>query len=236
MDNATRFLNAYNVLDHSLRVQYNFKRSLPFADVVRRAVLLNSVVRKYEDDLVDFSRLRNAIVHTSTGEIMAEPNEKVVDKIEHIAYMISTPPRVLDTVCRKDVLCFGGDETLEKTIATIYKSGYSNIPVYSNGELIGVANGQKIINHLGEIISKGKDITEYIRTCNIKDIVKKDVSENYYHIAPSSITLEEALDLFYKNRKLLVILITKTGLLTEKPLGIVSTTDIMDINNILENY
>jgi uncharacterized protein with PhoU and TrkA domain len=55
-------------------------------------------------------------------------------------------------------------------------------------------------------------------------------------LADENITLEQALNTFYRNRKVLVILITKNGSDFEKPLGIVSVADIMDINSILENY
>ena len=54
--NAERFLTAYNNIDYGLRSIYGFKRSMSFSDVVRRSVVLNSVVRKYEDDLIDIVR------------------------------------------------------------------------------------------------------------------------------------------------------------------------------------
>ena len=44
--NAERFITAYNNIDYGLRTIYNFKRSMSFSDVVRRSVVLNSVVRK----------------------------------------------------------------------------------------------------------------------------------------------------------------------------------------------
>ena len=82
MSNAERFLNAYNKIDHSLRIQYNFKRSMAFSDIIRRSVLINSVVRKYEDDLIDYGRLRNAIVHSGHDtDIIAEPHTNVVEKM-----------------------------------------------------------------------------------------------------------------------------------------------------------
>jgi len=67
--NSERFISAYNSIDHSLRAIYGFKRSISFADLVRKAVTLNSVVRKYEDELIDYGRLRNSIVH-KTIQIM----------------------------------------------------------------------------------------------------------------------------------------------------------------------
>lgn len=237
MTNAERFLKAYNTLDHSLRTQYNFKRTIAFSDVVRRSVMLNSVIRKYEDDLIDYGRLRNAIVHSDNEEeIIAEPKLSVVEKLEHIAKIVSTPPKVLDSVCTKDVLCVRAEDTVSKVMGLIWKSGYSNLPVYDGDELIGVANGQRLMDILGEVTYKKNDLDEFVTQTKIKDVITKLKAENYYLVADSLLTIEEAMDLFYKNRKLLVVLITKNGSSTEKPLGILSVSDIMDINNILENY
>ena len=237
MTNAERFLKAYNTLDHSLRTQYNFKRTIAFSDVVRRSVMLNSVIRKYEDDLIDYGRLRNAIVHSDNDEeIIAEPKLSVVEKLEHIAKVVSTPPKVLDTVCTKDVLCVNYDDPICKIMGLIWKSGYSNLPVYKNDELIGVANGQRIMDILGEIVYKKQDLNEFVSHTKIGDVVNKQKAEVYYLVSDSLLTIEEAMDLFYKNRKLLVVLITKNGSNMEKPLGILSVSDIIDINNILENY
>ena len=60
---AQRFINSYNQIDYALRVQHNFKRSMGFSDMIRKSVPINNITRKYEDDLIDFGRLRNAIIH-----------------------------------------------------------------------------------------------------------------------------------------------------------------------------
>ena len=75
---GVRFLNAYNLLDHSLRTQYNFKTNISFSDLIRRCASLNQVIRSYEDNLVELARLRNAIVHSHSDRIIAEPHEDVV--------------------------------------------------------------------------------------------------------------------------------------------------------------
>ena len=236
-DNARRFLKAYNNLDYALRTQYNIKRSMAISDVIRRSVVLNSVIRKYEDLLVDYGRLRNAIIHSGNEtEIIAEPHLNVVEKLEKIAELVCTPPRVLDTICKKDVLSINGTDTVEKTMLTISRSGYSNLPVYDNNELIGVANGQKLLDNLGKVVGNGISVDEYIKNTMIKEVISLNIGDVYYTIANADLTLEQALDIFYRNRKMLVILITKNGSRSEKPLGIVSVADVMDINNILENY
>ena len=81
--NARRFIEAYNQIDYALRVQHNFKRSMGYSDMIRRAVAVNYIVRKYEDDLIDFGRLRNAIIHRSNDDyIIAEPHDDVVVQME----------------------------------------------------------------------------------------------------------------------------------------------------------
>ena len=102
--NAKRFIDAFNIIDYALRTQHNFKRSMGFSDMIRRAVTINHIVRKYEDDLITYSRLRNAIVHSiKPDEIIAEPHESITAKIESLARLIATPPKVLDVLEEKEV-------------------------------------------------------------------------------------------------------------------------------------
>ena len=91
--NAERFLTAYNNIDYGLRSIYGFKRSMTFSDVVRRSVVLNSVVRKYEDDLIDYGRLRNAIIHQGNHKfIIAEPHDDIVENMKNLASIIGDLP------------------------------------------------------------------------------------------------------------------------------------------------
>ena len=235
IDKAKRFLLAFNNLDHSLRMQYGLKRGLPFGDVIRRCSSLNSVVRKYEEELIDYSRLRNAIVHSS-GDIIAEPTEAVTDKMEKIAALVCTPPRALESICSRNVLCLTGKEKLKDVITIMYESGYSNLPVYNGKKILGVANGQRIINNLGYAIYNGDDLDDFVGKNTIGSMVSREENLVYYHIADENINLEAVLDKFYKNRKLLCIIITKNGTAESRPLGIITTTDIMDINTVLENF
>ena len=210
--NAQRFIDAYNKTDQSLRAQYNFKRSMSFSDVVRRSVLLNAIVRKYEDLLIDYGRLRNAIVHQNNDEmIIAEPHLKVVEKMEQISTLVSTPPKILDTVARKDILCVDDNISIKKTIEIIAKSGYSNLPIYKNEVLVGVANGQRILDKIGYEIYKKNDIEDYIQHTLISEMETGEGLNVYYALSGADLTIDKALDMFYNNRKLLII-ITKRAI------------------------
>ncbi len=234
--NAKRFIEAYNKIDHSLRVQYNLKRGQTFSDCIRRCASLNSIVRKFEDTLIDYGRLRNAIIHRSDDYIIAEPHTIVVEHIEKIAELISTPPLAINSVCRKDVLTVQSNVDIKSVIKLMAESGYSNIPVYKDLSLIGLANGQKIMDVLGKQLIKGINLEEFISSTMIGDVIPTMVSSNFYAVANAKLTIEESLNMFYTNRKLLAILLTKTGNFMEPVLGIITVGDIIDLNNILESY
>ena len=235
--NARRFIKAYNSIDYAIRVQHNFKRSMSFSEAVRKAVPLNYLVRKYEDDLVDFGRLRNAIIHSSNDEyVIAEPHDDVVEKIEHIAALITTPPKAIDAIVDRNVLCVQNDVTLRDVIRLIATSNYSNIPVFKDGGLIGVANGQRILDAIGRQIEKNNSVEEYINTTTIEQVILNAAPYKSYDIVSKDATIEEVLNLFNRNRKLLSVLITKGGTINETPIGIITTADVIYLNDILDNY
>lgn len=235
--NAERFITAYNNIDYSLRTIYDFKRSMSFSDVVRRAVVLNSVVRKYEEDLIDFGRLRNAIIHQGNSKfIIAEPHDDIVDKIEKLAKLISEPPLAVNRVGNKEVITINKDMMLGKAIELIYRTGYSNLPTYDGEKLIGILNGRKLINVLGQKIGEGVNLQEFIDNVSVGAIIEHMGEDYYFMLADENLTIDSAMNYFENNRKLLIILITKDGKDTGKPLKIISSADIIDMKKILDVY
>ncbi len=63
------------------------------------------------------------------------------------------------------------------------------------------------------------------------------MGEDYFFmLAPKELTIEAAMNYFENNRKLMVILVTKDGKETSKPLCIISNADIVDMKKILDVY
>lgn len=235
--NAERFITAYNNIDYSLRTIYDFKRSMSFSDVVRRSVVLNSVVRKYEEDLIDFGRLRNAIIHQGNSKyIIAEPHDDIVEKIEKLAELISEPPIAMDRVGNKEVITINQDMSIGMATELIYRTGYSNLPVYNGEKLIGILNGRKLINIFGQKIGEGANLQEFIQTATVGEIINSMGDDYYFMLANEHLSVDEAMNFFESNRKLLIILITKDGKDTGKPLKIISSADIIDMKKILDVY
>ena len=235
--NAKRFLDAYNNIDYALKTRYNFNRSMGFSDLIRKSVVLNYVVRKYEDELIDYGRLRNAIIHNNNEDyVIAEPHDIVVEEIEHIEKLLTTPPKALESVGRRDVLTTSSDKSMREVIELMASSNYSNIPVYKNNQLIGVANGQKIINSMGQFMLTGGKCSSFLDNVQIEDMLSSLQDSNYYTVKQADCTIEEALAEFNNNHKLLAILFTKHGQTNEMPLGIMTGANVVEAQKIIENY
>lgn len=235
--NSVRFIGCYNLIDQTLKIQGRLKKSVSYTEAVRRMSNTNSLVRKYEEELVDFGRLRNAIVHSADPtQVIAEPHLDVVEKYEKIAKLITKPPLAINTVSKRVVGCVEYNVKLKNVIEYGYKTGFSNIPIFKDGMLIGVSNGQKILDVMGKKIYEKQNITEYMEKTDIQDVIKEFDNLNYYAIVSEKVTLEIILSMFSENRKLSVVLITKTGSLLETPIGIITTSDIMEINTVLDDY
>ncbi len=235
--NSMRFLSAFNNIDYAIKTRYNLNRTCGFSEAVRRAVSYNYIIRKYEDDLISYGRLRNAIVHDNGDYTIAEPHIDVVEKIEKIERLITTPPRALETVARRDVLMVEASKSMQDVIMLIASSSYSNLPVYNDdNEIIGIANGQKILDSFGKYLLSGGKAETYLKYVKIEDMILKTENSDYYAFANKDITVEQALGLFHQNSKLLAVLVTENGGAKEKPLGIMTGADVLKMNKILENY
>ena len=236
--NARRFLDAYNNIDYALKTRYNINRSTGFSDLVRKAVAINYVVRKYQDELIDYGRLRNAIIHNNNEDyVIAEPHLEVVKNIEHIEKLLTTPPKAVETVARREVLTTNAGRSMREDITLMASSNFSNIPVYNDQkELIGVANGQKILNSMGQFLLAGGKCSAFLDNVQIEDMLSTLQNSNYYEVKNSKCTVEEALDEFDKNHKLLAILFTKNGNKNELPVGIMTGANVVEAQKILEDY
>ena len=231
--NAKRFITAYNRLDQGLRDIYSIKRSLTFSDMIRKVATVNTVVAKFEEDLIDYGRLRNAIVHRSDDEIIAEPNTSVVEKLEKIARLINTPPKVVECLKPRQVYSVSGDTSLREVVIEMGKSGYSVVPVYISETLVGVINRKMIVDSLANFLGSKSKLED-----KLSEPISKSLDifneTNHYEVAPVTLTVENLIYMFAQNRKLSSVILTENGNYNEPPMAVVVSADIIDLNKI--NY
>ena len=121
--NATKFLDIYNQVDSALRSQNNLNMGYSYTEAVRKVARTNSIVKKYEDKLIDYGRLRNAIVHSSNENYcIAEPYAEVVKEYEKIAELICAPPLAINALPKREIRCVDGGVSLREVLSFMYKT------------------------------------------------------------------------------------------------------------------
>jgi len=235
---GARFLDAYNALDRALRIQYNFKTTISFTNLIRRCADLNHVIRTYENDLVNFARLRNAIIHSSdVAQVIAEPHARVVELMEKITQLITTPPFAIDIIKSKGhVAIIDATRKMRDLITETGKLGHGTIPAYKKHHLVGVVRWRKFIEDIGNCIMNKHDLDEYINNTTIEDYLHHYPHCGHFSVASAKVTIEEILTMFDQNRKLACVILTKSGAATELPIGIITNADIMDLVEAIEDY
>lgn len=233
--NAKRFLKDYNRIDNYLRGAYGCKASMTFTDIIRKTAAVNYVVRKYEEDLIDYARLRNAIIHKSRGdEVIAEPHTDVADKLQHIADLLLTPPNAYKFAKDQDVITFGYDTRLKEIVIAMSVYGYSNIPIMKDGAILGVLNNKQIVDELGKRLRNKGAADDLLNNSCAGDILDKDA--RHYTILKKSATIEHVLNIFHSSKSLRAVLFTDDGSYLSPPLGIITTGNLLELDAELERY
>ena len=144
ISNASRFINSYNRIEAQLKLVYNAKATQNFTDLVKRCSDLDITVRRYEAELIDYGKLRNAIVHRSDGgageTVIAVPCDEVVRHIEFIEKLLCHPPRLMDAIKVKKVTSVFADKPAISAVETFAAYRQKTLLVYDHGTIIGADN------------------------------------------------------------------------------------------------
>lgn len=236
-ENAALFLSAYNKIDAQLRTMYNFGSGQSFTDVVRRSAEKNAIVRRYENDLAEYARLRNAIVHQSMdGQVIAVPCDEVTARMEHIAALLSEPPCLCDVLPEKKVVSIEAGISLRQAVLLISRTGHSNLPVYDGKRMVGIVNNRRIIRELGAVLVRGQSADAYLSETPVGDILDESDMFVYYRYLSETDTVEEALSSFESNKKLIAVVVSEHGKMGERIRNIVTPADLVQLGKKLEEH
>ena len=235
--NATVFITSYNRIEQQLRALYNFRGGQSFTDIVRQSADKNEAVRRYENDLVEYARLRNAIVHQSVGEaVIAVPCDEVVEKILRIERLICTPPTIGQTLPDKQVTSLDAQISLRRAVQLIAKTGYSNLPVYRGKRMVGIVNNRCLIAALGAVLHSGRSVDAFLSETAVEDVLSESDLFTYYRYLGKNDTLQEVLAAFENNKKLLAVCVSERGKVGERIVNFITPADLPRIGKLLEDY
>lgn len=224
MQNSKRFLTAYNRIDHTMRELAGVKHFLAFNRLIDQAKMNHPLVRKYEEDLRSYAKLRNAIIHnrTSVEYIIAEPHMEVVEKIEKIDKEL-----LVGQLFRKPVRTFQMKDSLNEMLQVIRKQNFSQFPIYE-GAFKGLLTTVGIVNWL---VSSMEGMHFLKNIPRLAEILNYEKNKHIYQFIRSSMIVYEVKEIFKQGvslgKRLEALLITEHGRPHQKLIGIVSPIDIM---------
>lgn len=237
-ENAARFLRSYNSIESRLKTIYSVRPTQNFTDLVKRCSDMNITVRRYCNELIDYGKLRNAIVHHTAGAgetVIAVPCDEVVDNIEYIERQICRPPKVTDAFKVKKIVTVFADDPLIKAAREFAENRQKTVIVYDHGNMTGVINSYALYGIIAGVAERGEDLTAYLSTTRCGDAVDANEMENYCLMNKYATVLDVFTE-FEKRRSLVAVIITENGVLGEKVISIVTPADFPRINKFLENY
>ncbi|WP_421381668.1 CBS domain-containing protein [Bacillus salacetis] len=226
---SERFEAAFNQIHEQLKKLVS-ARTDRFTSLVRFG-MRHKAVETFEDELIQFAKLRNAIVHEkiSPGYYIAEPHQEVVERIEKIAGILLKPNYAM-SIATKNVIWFDGEDSLEGVIHEMKQCTYSQFPVYKDGLCVGLLTTRGIVNWMAEHIA-GSVVN--LHNFQVKDILDYEKTRPISHV-PKSINIFEVEEIFeehhQKKLELEAVIITENGLPHETPLGIVTAWDLIEID------
>lgn len=228
--NSDKFIRAFNVIERRLRKITKKGKDAGFYSLVDVAAKNNTIVRRFKDDLKEFSDLRNAIIHERTdSHVIAEPNQRTLKEIKQIESFLNDPPKVIP-MFKTDVLTFSVNDPIAKAVKIMYEKSFSQCTIYNGTELLGILTSNTIARWLGACVDE--DMFSLEET-PISTVLKYTENPNNYSFLERDATIFDALEIFHDYEKKGIncdaILITHRGKHDERLLGIVTTWDIAKI-------
>lgn len=229
---SERFEVAFNQIHSWLQKNIRHAGTDKFTDLLKSGFPVHSIVRKYYHDLKMFGRLRNSIVHDKVelGYYIAEPHKAVVEQIEKIAYQL-TQPRAALSIASKPVFYYFENTKLSDILTVIRKKSHSIFPIYDDNGYKWLLTTDCIIRWFADHMDDGNSI--HLNEVKVKDLypLSKPHCVEFADQDAGMFEIEEIFEKYHmKKKKLEAVLITETGESNHKPLAIVTSWDLVEID------
>lgn len=233
MDKKITFMQAFTALEKYLRIEYDqgsYKESTFMGTLFRvRGRKENAIIAnpKYFDILQQGAQLRNIIVH---NEEVAEPTDKFLKKFSDIVTMITKPQKVEQAMIPlSKIKRISSEETVANAIAMMESSGFSKIPVFENGTLIGVFTEKSLYYYMSAlpqaVLSPSMKIKEMQAAIDFDGNPAR-----YFAFISRSADVFAAIHMFRRDfqekNKLEMLFVTHSGKRDESILGILTLPDL----------
>jgi predicted transcriptional regulator len=225
---SERFLAAFSLIESEMTRRIRADRYISYNEMTHRMAKMDRTYARYTRLLEEFGDLRNAIVHERIdGEVIAEPHLKLVLEIEQIAALLTKPIKAKDFFIREVILCYE-DELLGDVMLRMMKDHLSKIPTYDRQHtFIGLLTTDAITYYLASHIS---DVQQSFPKVTVNQVVLSDDKSREVCFMNPDTSLMDIIAEFEQNlalgKKLNAVILTQDGTRDQKPLGIVTMSDL----------
>ena len=236
--NSQQFLEIFNKIEHVLQELYGSTKYVGFKRMVETLKQENGLIAQHAVDLIEYLQLRNAIVHKTTGQPIAEPHNEVIEGITKLYQQLIDPPKALDLAAKPVYSCTTGDK-LETVITQMKQHFYSMVPVYHDGHFVGVLSDHSVVLWLGglsdgHILNLGEKTVGHLQEYFGH---QDDKFSGYRFISPQTdvYTIRDFFMSFTSEKKRLgAVFITKSGNEQDDIIGIITAWDMSKIVGLEE--
>ena len=223
---SERFETAFNRIHKILKETVKQADTDKFTELVYKGHN-HVLIRHYKDDLCQFAKLRNAIVHEKidVDYYIAEPHLDVVEEIERIAAEFEEPRTGL-SISSKEVYYFFEEDLLKDVLSCMKKTGHTRFPIYDKEDKYSwLLSTREIIAWLTNQFDNPKMNLNHV---TVKELHMKGKSHVVF--VSQNTTVFEIEDIYDEDdEKIEAIIITATGKSTEKPNGIITSRDLLEV-------
>lgn len=230
-DSISIFRDLCNKFEDLVRIKYKVK------DEEGAFYILSNQkeYKKFEKDINLIRKIRNLLSHGECkieGKVAIEINENIIEKFKEIISHLENPPLVTSRYIT-EMFVVDLEEKLEKLIKVMNEKKISHVPVLDKDKkLIGVFSENTIFSKLSE-----DEIIEIGKEYKVKDYEKyiklENHSSEYFDFVKRNEELASAQNLFNKSikkdKKLVMLFVTRNGKKNEEILGILTPWDLLDM-------
>jgi hypothetical protein len=223
-ENALRFVTAFNQIEQRLRQVTGRNANCRFPELVSLASENNAVVLRYKDELVQYGRLRNAIVHEQGTESMyiADPRGSACSRIEELRDRILRPKKLRSISPHVSLRIFDSGDALAPALAYMKANDFSQVITLNDGSY-AILSAEGIAHWL-----ESNDNMVLLSEISVGVVARFEPKDTCRYLRADD-TVERALEVFTKDlgKRVFSILATETGLATEEPIRIVTPWDFV---------
>lgn len=219
---GSRFLDAFISIENHVRASLQADESEPFVRLIRPYAKRKHLPERHVTELIVFAKLRNAIVHTEyyRGRPIADPVDEVVERIEQLWKLISSPPLALTVLGSRNVCRVHPTEQIRAALEYVRQFDYSQLPVYDETGYRGVLTTNTIARWLADQLSRNTGLAEEEQ---VQQVMRFAEENDRAPLVPRTITAAEAIDRLSQDPALII---TQQGRTTDKPLAVLVPFDL----------